>query len=398
MAGDYYTVLGVSRGATQAEIKRKYRELARQYHPDRNPGDQGAEDRFKDAAEAYRVLGDPDLRAEYDRAGSPAARNPAPRNPSARSAGDIFNDIFGGPRPAPRPAPNTPSRKPAKERGRDLRFALDICFEDAALGAKKRISVPQTERCSACAGTGAEPGSVPVICPDCGGQGSISHPQGFFETHSTCARCEGSGRLIPQDCVACRGRGRVRLDRSIEVQIPPGVEDGTRLKLSGEGEAGKNDGPPGDLFVVVSVRPHPLFQRDGADVVVDVPISLATAALGGDVDVPTLEGRVRLHIPAGTQHGRVFRLKRKGFPGQRSGDFGDQLVRTQLLVPERISPRQRRVFEELRRLESDESKPPQIEAYEALMARLAHPDDRESPGTREFGDSVHSGDSGGAGD
>ncbi len=357
MSDNFYTILGVAKDATQDEIKRAYRGLARQYHPDKNPGNAEAENKFKEAAEAYRVLGDADLRAQYDRAESKAAR-------AAEEAGDVFNDIFGSNRKKAKDrvrnevAPE-PKRRPGRyqERGDDFRYELELEFEEAALGTEKVISVPQEERCQRCGGTGAEQGTVPTICHRCSGSGTVKEQQGFFDVSSRCPDCGGSGKLIPENCRECGGRGLVESDRTISVLVPSGVSSGTRLKIRGEGGRGSGGGPPGDLIVVVDVKPHPLFEREEEDVVTEVPITLSTALLGGHIEVPTLEGKVRMRIPPGSQSGRVFRLKGKGFPSLEGRGRGDQRVRVVVEMPTYITQGQKALIEEFQSLEEPDAQP-----------------------------------------
>jgi molecular chaperone DnaJ len=354
---DYYGVLGVERHATQQEIKRAYRELARRFHPDKNPGDAEAESKFKSVAEAYRVLGDAELRQKYD----------DHREAKKETPGDIFEEIFGTRRqkrdrerhrdraPSEVPSRRAHSRTRHAERGSDLRFTLDLDFVEAALGSEKRIMIPRHERCETCAGTGARPGTAPLLCQRCGGTGTIQVQQGFFDVSSSCPKCHGSGKIIPQNCPTCDGTGTEVVERPITVKVPPGVDAGTRLKLQGEGESGPNGGPKGDLFVVINVTPHPLFHREDDDVVTEVPVTQAQAALGAQLEIPTLEGKVRMRIPAGSQNGRVFRLKGKGIPALGGRGRGDQRVKILVETPTELSDRARALYEELLQLEDDKS-------------------------------------------
>lgn len=378
-------VLGVARDADQAEIKKAYRELARRYHPDKNPGDAEAESRFKDAAEAYRVLGDSELRAQYDAASAP--QRPAR---SQENSGDLFDEIFGtraqrfkkqreqtrgpqGTKPMesdPRVAARTRVRSGPAERGFDLRYTLDLEFIDAALGSEKRISVPRSERCDSCAGTGARSGSAPLLCTSCGGSGTVQVQQGFFDVSNTCPKCQGAGKIIPQNCATCRGTGTQAGERPLTVKVPAGVDSGTRLKLVGEGDPGPNGGPPGDLFVVVNIRPHPLFKREEDDVVTDVPVSFSQAALGSELEVPTLEGKVRMKIPAGSQTGRVFRLKGKGIQSLSGKGRGDQRVRIVVETPPELTDEQRELFEALRETEEESDGASLVGDYKSLLRDL----------------------------
>ncbi|MBK6686785.1 MAG: molecular chaperone DnaJ [Deltaproteobacteria bacterium] len=339
MADDFYAVLGVQEDAAQPEIKQAYRALARKYHPDKNPGDAEAESKFKDAAEAYRVLGDADLRAEYDahrRGGG-----------SKESAEDVLDDLFGT-RKVQNRRPEPPSRTPPRARseagrGSDFRYRLEISFEEAALGTEAQISVPGVARCRVCLGTGSRPGSAVRICEDCHGSGTVRVQQGFFDRSERCGNCQGSGRRSPRDCPGCRGAGTESIERTLAVPIPPGLEHGARLRLAGEGQA-TNGGPPGDLYVVVEIRPDPLFTREGLDVVTEIPVTFVEAALGAQIEIPTLEGKVRMRIPPGSQTGRVFRLKGKGLPG-KGGERGDQRVRIHVDVPATLTDAQRELLE-----------------------------------------------------
>jgi molecular chaperone DnaJ len=356
--GNFYAVLGVAKDATQDEIKRAYRQLARKYHPDKNPGDLDAENRFKEAAEAYRVLGDADLRAQYDRSESKGSRS------AQEDAGDVFGDIFGTSkrraqeRARSESAPRTKPRPGRfQERGDDFRYELELEFEEAALGTEKVISVPQQEGCRRCGGTGAEQGTAPTICQRCGGSGTVQQQQGFFDVAARCPGCGGSGKMIPQNCRACDGRGWVDSDRTISVRVPSGVSSGTRLKIRGEGGRGTGGGPHGDLIVVVDVKPHPLFEREDDDIVTEVPITLSTALLGGHIEVPTLEGKVRMRIPPGSQSGRVFRLKGKGLPALDGRGRGDQRVRVVVEMPTYITQAQKELIEEFQSLEEPDAQP-----------------------------------------
>lgn len=338
---DPYAILGVDKSASQEDIKRSYREIARKYHPDKNPGDAEAQRIFAAAAEAYRVLGDVDLRAEHDRR---AARLD---NPS-----ELFEEIFGARGEAsarksrstpPRAEPIAPKR--SKERGEDLRYTLELSFEQAAFGGKHSIEVPRRVRCEPCGGTGAKAGTAMATCSQCQGAGNVRTQQGFFTATKTCVRCAGSGRTIVEPCPECKGSGESVLRRSLMVSVPSGVDEGTRLKLAGEGELGKSGGAPGDLFVVVKIAPHPFFVREGQDITVDIPIRFAQAALGETIEVPTLEGLVRMRVPPGSQSGRVFRLKAKGIPSADQRGRGDQRVRIVVEVPTFLSDEQRALLE-----------------------------------------------------
>lgn len=382
MSDDLYGVLGVARGASQDEIKRAYRALARKYHPDQNPGDTAAEERFKGAAEAYRVLGDAELRAEYDRYGRARSNGNAA---APEAPGDVFNDIFGtrprgSPRarasshpPPERPAPHRepPGRRPSEHelRGSDLRYNLELSFEEAANGVEREISVPRNARCPACAGTGARPGSTPQICSNCSGRGNVQREAGFFTTTEVCPVCDGQGRRIAESCIECAGRGQVRIPEPERVQVPPGVRSGTRLKIRGAGDRGAGRAPAGDLYVQIEVRAHPFFVREDDDVLVEVPVRFSDAALGTTIEVPTLEGRVRMRVPPGSQSGRVFRLKGKGIPRPGDHERGDQRVRIVVEVPEELSEKQRQLLERYAELESAEERGGRVREYEAQLER-----------------------------
>ncbi len=343
---DYYEVLGVSRSASEVELKAAYRKLALQYHPDRNPDDHEAEERFKEASEAYAVLQDPAKRRAYDQfgfAGVGATGGPAGFDfGDFGGFGDVFNDLFGdlfGARPG--------GRRGRGQRGADLRYNLEIELSDVLEGLEAEVRIPKMRPCGTCGGSGARPGTSPERCGRCHGSGQVVLQQGFFRISRPCDQCSGAGEIVRERCSDCRGSGRLEGEQKIKVRVPPGVDDGTRLRLSGEGEAGISGGPPGDLYVVISVKPHPLFAREGPDVHCEVPISFVQAALGDEIDVPTLEGRVKLKIPEGTHSGKVMRLRGKGAPTLRSAARGDQLVHVFVETPTRLTKRQRELLEEL---------------------------------------------------
>ncbi len=341
---DYYEVLGVSRDASDEEIKRAFRKLAFQYHPDRNRED-GAEEKFKEVNEAYEVLSDADKRAAYDRFGHGGAEGFFGRGFEGfdfGGFGDIFEAFFGGTSTAARRVP---------KRGNDLRYKISISFEEAALGCQKEIDITRTEICSTCHGTGSKPGSQPSRCPSCDGTGQIRRVQrslfGQFINTTVCSQCRGEGKLITDPCRDCKGTGFQKKKRRISVTVPAGVDDGNGIRLSGEGDAGLRGGSAGNLYVVLSVAKHRFFTRDGDDVVYELPISFAQAALGDEVEVPTLYGKSQLKIPSGSQTGKVFRLKDKGIPHLHGSGCGDQLVRLLVVTPESLTKEQRRLFEEL---------------------------------------------------
>lgn len=340
---DYYEVLGVERSASEEEIKRAFRKLAFQYHPDRNRQD-GAEERFKEINEAYEVLSDPDKRATYDRfghAGEGFGRGFGDFD-IFRGFGGIFDAFFGGTTTATRRGP---------QRGADLRYNLTISFEEAVFGCEREIKISRIENCSLCHGMASEPGSQPSRCPECNGTGQVRQVQrsifGRFVNVTTCNRCGGDGRIITKPCPQCRGSGKEEKVRRIAVSIPGGVDDGSQIRLSGEGHAGTRGGGPGNLYVTLSVREHQFFKRRGDDILYDLPINFAQAALGAEVDVPTVDSPICLKIPPGTQTGKLFRLKEHGVPHIRGGGRGDQLVMVHVVTPDALDEKQRRLFEEL---------------------------------------------------
>ncbi len=351
---DYYQVLGVDRAADDAAIKSAYRKLAHQHHPDKNPGDHAAEERFKEASEAYEVLSDPDRRARYDRYGhtNGAQFEGFGFGGAAASSindifGDIFGEMFGGGR-----------RTRARTRGADLRYHLEIAFEEAAFGTVARITIPRAKPCGTCRGSGAKPGTGPRTCPTCGGAGEIRLTQGFFSVARTCHHCQGQGRVVVDRCPDCGGAGAMREEATVEVKVPPGVDTGTRLKLGGEGEpAPVPGGVPGDLYVIVQVREHPVFSREDTEIVCEMPISFAQAALGATIDVPTLDGPAKLKVPAGTQSGKVFRLKGKGVPSLSGAGRGDEHVRVLVETPTHLTKEQRELLERFAAISGEETNP-----------------------------------------
>jgi len=344
---DYYEVLGVNRDASEEEIKKAYRKLAMQHHPDRNPDNAKAEDNFKEAKEAYEVLSDQEKRAAYDRFGHQATEGMAGGAGGAGfndAFGDIFSEIFGGGR-----------GRSNVYRGADLRYNLEISLEEAARGSETKIRIPTLETCEPCNGTGAKPGTEPTTCPTCQGQGQVRIQQGFFSLQQTCPRCAGAGKVVRDPCTNCSGAGRVKKQKTLSVKIPAGVDEGDRIRLTGEGEAGVNGGPPGDLYVVVRLRPHSVFQREENDLHCEMPVSFTTAALGGEIEIPTLEGSAKIKIPAETQSGKVFRLRGKGIKGVRTNTFGDLLCHVVVETPVNLTSRQRELLLELEAINQEES-------------------------------------------
>jgi len=341
---DYYEVLGVARDATDEEIKKAFRKLAFKYHPDRNHDD-GAEERFKEVNEAYEVLSDPDKRGAYDRYGHGGAEGLFGRGFEGfdfGGFGDIFDAFFGGATTATRQAP---------QRGADLHYRLTITLEEAAFGREKEINISRTENCSRCQGTGCKPGSQPSLCPNCNGTGQVRRVQqsifGHFTNITTCSRCHGSGRIITEPCPQCRGTGKEKRQRSILVNIPAGVDDDSQIRLIGEGEAGTRGGSSGNLYITLSVKKHEFFTRDGDDIIYELPINFAQAALGAEIEVPTLDGSTKLKLPAGSQTGSVFRLKNKGIPHLHRSGRGDELIRLVVVTPDSLTKKQRQLFQEL---------------------------------------------------
>ena len=350
---DYYTVLGVNRDASEEDIKKSYRKLAMKHHPDRNPDDKGAEEKFKEAKEAYEVLSDAKRRAAYDQFGhagvdpsagfgaGAGARGAGPEGFGgfADAFGDIFGEIFGQGRGG--------GRGNGVFRGADLRYNLEISLEEAARGTEARIRIPTMDPCEACQGTGAKPGTQAKQCPTCHGRGEVRVSQGFFSIQQTCPNCHGTGKVIADPCKACEGAGRTRKYKTLSVKIPAGVDQDDRIRLSGEGETGVNGGPPGDLYVVVQLKPHAVFQRDGADLHCEMPISFATAALGGEIEIPTLDGHAKLKIPAETQTGQKFRLRNKGIRPVRGSVVGDLYCHAVVETPVKLTARQKELLREL---------------------------------------------------
>ena len=344
---DYYEVLGLDRGASAEDVKKAYRRLAMKHHPDRNPDDAAAEEKFKEASEAYEVLSDAEKRDAYDRfghGGVDAGAGAAGFNGGAFTDifGDVFGDIFGA-------AAGGRGHRSAR-RGADLRYKLQLDLEQAVGGDAVEIKIPSIDACDACDGSGARPGSSPASCSDCGGRGQIRVAQGFFSLQQTCPRCRGAGKVIKDPCRQCAGAGRVERRKTLSVKVPAGVDDGDRIRLAGEGEAGLNGAPPGDLYVQIAVREHRIFERDGMNLFCDVPISFVQAALGGELEVPTLNGRVKLRIPPETQTNKTFRLRNRGAPSARRAGTGDLLCRVVVETPVHLTEAQQ---DKLRAFDAD---------------------------------------------
>jgi molecular chaperone DnaJ len=365
---DYYELLGVARGASADELKKAYRKMAMQYHPDRNPGDKEAEAKFKEVNEAYEVLKDEQRRAAYDRFGHAAFEQGGGRAGAggfdfASGFADIFDEMFGefmGGR-----------RGAAAGRGADLRYNLEITLEEAFKGATSTVRVPTSVVCEGCSGTGAEAGTQPVTCPTCSGLGKVRAQQGFFTIERTCPSCQGAGRVIKDPCKTCGGAGRSRREKTLQVNIPAGVEDGTRIRLAGEGEAGLRGAPPGDLYIFLAIAPHRFFQRDGANLHCRVPIPMTTAALGGTVEVPTIDGaRAKLNVPGGTQSGHQFRLKGKGMSVLRSPSRGDMYIQAVVETPVNLTKRQQELLREFEKAGNKEGTHPESEGFFAKVREL----------------------------
>jgi molecular chaperone DnaJ len=351
---DYYDVLGVPKNATDDDIKKAYRKLAMKHHPDRNQGDDAkkSEDKFKEAKEAYEMLSDTHKRAAYDQYGHAgvdpnlgAGRGPGPEGFGgfAEAFGDIFGDIFGG-------AAAGGQRRPGGQqvfRGNDLSYAMEITLEEAAQGKETQIRIPSWETCETCRGSGAKPGTSPKVCGTCNGAGTVHMRQGFFSIQQTCPQCRGVGKIIPEPCTTCNGQGKIKKNKVLEVKIPAGINEGMRIRSSGNGEPGTNGGPAGDLYIEIRIKQHDIFERDGDDLHCTVPVGLTTAALGGGIEVPTIGGKAEIDLPEGTQHGKTFRLRGKGIKGVRSSYPGDLYCHVSVETPIKLTEHQRKLLKEL---------------------------------------------------
>ncbi|MEM7299876.1 MAG: molecular chaperone DnaJ [Pseudomonadota bacterium] len=364
---DFYETLGVSQDADEKTLKSAFRKQAMKYHPDRNPGNKEAESKFKEINEAYESLKDPQKRAAYDRFGHAAfeqgggGAGPFGGGFGGGGMGDIFEDIFGEMMGGRRGGGSS------RQRGADLRYNMEVTLEEAFEGKAAEVEVPTTVTCETCSGSGAKPGTSPSTCGMCSGSGRVRASQGFFSIERTCPNCHGRGEVISDPCTDCSGTGRVTQRKSLSVNIPAGIEDGTRIRLAGEGEAGLQGGPAGDLYIFLSVKPHEFFQRDGADIFCRVPISMTSAALGGQFEVATIDGsKTRVKVPEGTQHGKQFRLKGKGMPVLRSSQFGDMYIQVAIETPQKLSRRQRELLEEFEQ-ESSKENSPESEGFFARM-------------------------------
>lgn len=353
---DYYEVLGVNRDASDEDLKKSYRKLAMKWHPDRNPDNPKAEEHFKEAKEAYEVLTDAQKRAAYDQFGH-AGVDPSAAGGAGAGAGfggfgdafgDIFGDIFGGGAGGGR-------QRSTVFRGADLRYNLEISLEDAARGTETRIRIPALEECETCHGSGAKPGTQPTSCTTCGGHGQVRMQQGFFSIQQTCPRCHGTGKMVANPCSSCSGSGRIKKHKTLAVKIPAGVDEGDRIRLSGEGEAGVNGGPSGDLYVVIQIKPHNVFTRDHNDLHCEMPVSFTTAALGGEIEIPTLDGYAKIKIPPETQTGKIFRLRGKGIKGVRSSTHGDLQCHVVVETPVSLTARQKELLQEFEAISNKDS-------------------------------------------
>lgn len=372
MARDLYDVLGVPRDADTAEIKQAFRELTKRYHPDRNRDDPSAEVRFREIRDAYEVLGNPEKRAQYDRFGEAALGEGFGAGPRGYGTfedifegfggfGDLFGEMFGGRR--------THGARAAR-RGEDLRYDLTITLAEAAAGVEREITFHRHDACETCDGTGCAPNTSPEVCPQCRGTGQMRISQGWFTLSRPCNRCGGTGQIIRVPCATCHGSGRVRVKRTRTIPVPAGADTGLKLRVAGEGERGEHGGPPGDLYIFLTVAPHPIFVRDGDDLLCEEPIGFPTAALGGEIEVPTLDGTQRVHVPAGTQSGEIVTLRGRGMPSLRGGGRGDQRVRLKVETPNRLTPRQRELLHEFAQLSGEQTHPEQKSFFDKVKEVL----------------------------
>jgi molecular chaperone DnaJ len=350
---DYYKILGIARDASEDEIKKSYRKVAMQLHPDRNPGNKEAEERFKIASEAYEVLRDPEKREIYNRYGIEGLKGTGFTgfrgfDDIFSAFGDIFEDFFG--------FGTTRGRRTRPRQGADLRYDLKISFYDAAFGKEMEIEIPKTVVCEVCNGTGAKPGTYPTHCPNCRGTGQVTRSQGFFTISTTCGQCQGEGKIVSHPCKECRGHGKVRKNRKLQIKIPPGVDNASKLRIRGEGEPAERTGPPGDLFVFLYVEPDDFFSREGDDIICQIPISFPQAALGTEIEVPTLNGKKGLKIPKGTESGDILRIKGEGFPRIRGAGRGDEIVQVIVKTPKDLSKRQEELLKEFEELSKKKEK------------------------------------------
>lgn len=353
---DYYEILGVERNASLEEIKKAYRKLALKYHPDKNPGNKAAEEKFKEVNEAYAILSNPEKRARYDQFGHSGVEGTTFGPEDFRgfedifggfeSFSEIFESFFG----------TSSRRRGGAQRGEDLQYEVRINLEDALRGVKKKIRVSRMEECPTCRGSGLKPGTQRSTCPYCHGRGQVAYTQGFFSITRTCDHCQGVGSIIREPCLQCRGRGRVRQERTLEVKIPPGIEDGSQIKLSGEGEAGVRGGRRGNLYLIISINKHPLFERVGPDLVGELPISFTQAALGDEIEISTLDGKATVKIPPGVQNGKILRLKNKGMPYLHSFARGDLLLKVKVIIPTKLSAKEKELLIEFARLRGEKIK------------------------------------------
>ena len=364
---DYYELLEVNRNASEAEIKKAYRRLAVKYHPDKNAGDKASEDKFKEVSEAYEVLSDPEKRARYDQFGHAAVGGGGfssggfgGGSPFGDIFGDIFGEVFGGRQKTSR-----------GRRGDDLQYNMEVSFEEAAFGVEKKIDIPYAKRCDVCGGSGAKAGTTPKTCPTCQGAGQMRFQQGFFSVSKTCSQCNGEGRIVEHPCQTCRGAGTVRDKKTISVKVPPGVETGIRLKLTGEGGQGAKGGPNGDLYVALSVKEHAIFRREDNDVLCEIPISFTQAAIGCEIEVPTLDGKVNMKIPEGTQSGAIFRMRGKGVPALQGYGRGDHLVIAKVETPTNLNKQQRELLEELARISGEDVNPMRKNFFSKVLDMLS---------------------------